>query len=116
MCLVGVVSIKLAVFFMIHWTSLRTQIDGTLILTSPLTDHTPFSDKNRVLFGNPDHNPRTLLVICVLLWLPVHVFIQVPLSFLNKLTPAMRQWWTIKSDNYDTILFFKVLYMYMYIY
>ena len=35
-------------------------------------------------------------------------FLQVPSSFLNKLTPAMRQWWTIKSENYDTILFFKV--------
>ena len=34
--------------------------------------------------------------------------LQVPTSFLNKLTPAMRQWWTIKSENYDTILFFKV--------
>lgn len=33
---------------------------------------------------------------------------QVPGDFLRKQTPAMKQWWTIKSENFDTILFFKV--------
>ncbi|XP_035775610.1 probable DNA mismatch repair protein Msh6 [Anopheles albimanus] len=32
----------------------------------------------------------------------------VPESFLNTLTPAMRQWWEIKSQHYDCVLFFKV--------
>ncbi|RMX47670.1 hypothetical protein pdam_00013626 [Pocillopora damicornis] len=34
----------------------------------------------------------------------------VPSSFLNSkdATPAMKQWWQLKSDNFDTILFFKV--------
>ena len=45
---------------------------------------------------SPDHaeyDPQTLYV---------------PESFLNSLTPAMRQWWVIKSQNYDSVLFFKV--------
>lgn len=32
----------------------------------------------------------------------------VPAEYLNTLTPAMRQWWIIKSSNYDCVLFFKV--------
>uniref|UniRef100_A0A182K008 DNA mismatch repair protein n=1 Tax=Anopheles christyi TaxID=43041 RepID=A0A182K008_9DIPT len=32
----------------------------------------------------------------------------VPDSFLNTLTPAMRQWWILKSKNFDCVLFFKV--------
>ena len=50
-------------------------------------------DKNGNRFSDPDFNPRTLLV---------------PSVFLKKLTPAMRQWWEIKIDNFDTVLMFKV--------
>ncbi|KAL5256929.1 hypothetical protein ACHWQZ_G012010 [Mnemiopsis leidyi] len=34
--------------------------------------------------------------------------LHVPLDFLSKCTPGMRQWWEIKSKNFDLILFFKV--------
>ncbi|RUS83473.1 hypothetical protein EGW08_008789 [Elysia chlorotica] len=50
-------------------------------------------DDTRKLKSDPDYNPKTL---------------HVPESFLNKQTPAMRQWWELKSKHYDTILFFKV--------
>ncbi|XP_043480249.1 probable DNA mismatch repair protein Msh6 [Leptopilina heterotoma] len=40
-----------------------------------------------------NYNPRT-----------VHV----PNDFLNNQTPAMRQWWKLKSKNFDCVLFFKV--------
>lgn len=42
---------------------------------------------------NPDYDPSTL---------------HVPLDFLNKQTPAIRQWWVFKAKNFDTILFFKM--------
>ena len=32
----------------------------------------------------------------------------VPRDFMKKQTPAQAQWWEIKSDNMDAILFFKV--------
>ncbi|KAH9424362.1 DNA mismatch repair protein msh6 [Dermatophagoides pteronyssinus] len=32
----------------------------------------------------------------------------IPNDFLEQQTPAMRQWWELKSQNYDTILFFKM--------
>uniref|UniRef100_A0A182N517 DNA mismatch repair protein n=1 Tax=Anopheles dirus TaxID=7168 RepID=A0A182N517_9DIPT len=32
----------------------------------------------------------------------------VPEAHLNSLTPAMRQWWILKSKNFDCVLFFKV--------
>ncbi len=55
-------------------------------------------DKNgkfRLISGepNPDYDPSTL-------W--------VPESFLNNQTPAHRQWWTFKSNYFDTVLFFKM--------
>lgn len=42
---------------------------------------------------DPDYNPRTL---------------RLPESFLKDQTPAMAQWWQFKSENMDTVLFFKV--------
>lgn len=42
---------------------------------------------------DPQYNPRTLYV---------------PDSFLKGLTPAMYQWWKLKSDHFDCVLFFKV--------
>ncbi|XP_033224554.1 probable DNA mismatch repair protein Msh6 isoform X2 [Belonocnema kinseyi] len=43
--------------------------------------------------GHPDYDSRTLYV---------------PHEFLNNQTPAMRQWWELKSKHFDCILFFKV--------
>ncbi|XP_014673632.1 PREDICTED: DNA mismatch repair protein Msh6-like isoform X2 [Priapulus caudatus] len=40
-----------------------------------------------------DYDPRTLYV---------------PEHFLKTATPALRQWWGMKSNHFDTILFFKV--------
>lgn len=51
------------------------------------------TDKNRRRPNHPEYNPRTLYV---------------PHTFLKTETPAMHQWWTFKSDNMDTVLFFKV--------
>lgn len=42
---------------------------------------------------HPDYNPRTLFV---------------PPQAKKEETPAMQQWWDIKSKNMDTVLFFKV--------
>lgn len=43
--------------------------------------------------GDPEYDPRTLYV---------------PPEFIKKETPAMVQWWEVKSRNMDTVLFFKV--------
>lgn len=48
-------------------------------------------NKNRP--SHPEYDPRTLYV---------------PQDFLNGLTPAIRQWWVLKSQHFDTVLFFKV--------
>lgn len=50
-------------------------------------------DASGRLPGHPEFNPRTL---------------SVPESFKGKLTPAMRQWWEMKAEHFDVILFFKV--------
>ncbi|KAG7393585.1 DNA mismatch repair protein msh6 [Phytophthora pseudosyringae] len=42
---------------------------------------------------SPDYDPRTL---------------KVPAEFMKKETPAMVQWWAVKAQNMDTVLFFKV--------
>ncbi|XP_017065755.1 probable DNA mismatch repair protein Msh6 [Drosophila eugracilis] len=34
--------------------------------------------------------------------------LHVPEKFLNGLSPGVRQWWVLKSDNFDCVLFFKV--------
>ncbi|KAK0396739.1 hypothetical protein QR680_001834 [Steinernema hermaphroditum] len=43
--------------------------------------------------SHPDYDPKTLFV---------------PEAFMKKQTPGHKQWWTLKSQNFDTILFFKV--------
>lgn len=50
-------------------------------------------DASGRLPDHPEFNPRTL---------------SVPESFKAKLTPAMRQWWEMKAEHFDVILFFKV--------
>jgi DNA mismatch repair protein MSH6 len=48
-------------------------------------------DKNRP--DHPAYNPRSVYV---------------PVDFLQKQTPGMKQWWLLKAVNMDTVLFFKV--------
>ncbi|CAD5111108.1 DgyrCDS451 [Dimorphilus gyrociliatus] len=43
--------------------------------------------------SHPDYDPKTL---------------HVPKAFLDKQTPAMRQWWQFKSNHLDVILLFKM--------
>jgi DNA mismatch repair protein MSH6 len=50
-------------------------------------------DKNKNRPGHPDYDSRTL---------------HVPEDFLIKQTPAMNQWWKLKSNYLDCIFFFKV--------
>ncbi|ODM94564.1 DNA mismatch repair protein Msh6 [Orchesella cincta] len=50
-------------------------------------------DANRRKQTHPDYDPRTLYV---------------PPEYFNSKSPAMRQWWEMKSKHFDTILFFKV--------
>ncbi|XP_065063209.1 DNA mismatch repair protein Msh6-like [Rhopilema esculentum] len=52
-------------------------------------------DKNGKLHTDPNYDKKTLLI---------------PDSFLKskEVTPALRQWWYLKRDLYDTILFFKL--------
>ncbi|XP_077990692.1 DNA mismatch repair protein Msh6-like [Glandiceps talaboti] len=50
-------------------------------------------DKKKRLHTDPDYDPRT---------------IHVPDIFLGSCTPAMRQWWDMKSNNFDAVLFFKM--------
>ncbi|KAI3384099.1 hypothetical protein SNEBB_006452 [Seison nebaliae] len=42
---------------------------------------------------HPNYDPSTLFI---------------PSSFIKSLTPGMTQWWKIKSENFDKLLFFKV--------
>lgn len=42
---------------------------------------------------HPDYDPKTLYV---------------PSEFLKKQTPTQKQWWLIKQDHFDTLLFFKM--------
>ena len=50
-------------------------------------------DKNQHRPDHPQYNPRSC---------------HVPPSFLKEQTPGMAQWWILKQDNMDTVLFFKV--------
>ncbi|KAG3121078.1 DNA mismatch repair protein [Phytophthora idaei] len=55
--------------------------------------HEKRRDINGSTPDSPDYDPRTL---------------KIPPEFLKKETPAMVQWWEVKSRNMDTVLFFKV--------
>ncbi|CAG9855365.1 unnamed protein product [Phyllotreta striolata] len=50
-------------------------------------------DINKRKPDHPEYDSRTLFV---------------PEKFLSGLTPAMRQWWELKSRHMDSVLFFKV--------
>ncbi|KAM4043087.1 DNA mismatch repair protein Msh6 isoform 2-T2 [Anomaloglossus baeobatrachus] len=50
-------------------------------------------DAKRRRQNDDDYDPGTLLV---------------PDDFLNKCTPGMRKWWQLKSQHFDTVIFYKV--------
>ncbi|XP_025192945.1 DNA mismatch repair protein Msh6 [Melanaphis sacchari] len=50
-------------------------------------------DANKKSPSDPNYNPRTLYV---------------PEDFKMTLTPGVRQWWELKAQHFDCILFFKV--------
>lgn len=50
-------------------------------------------DANRNRPSDENYDPKTLYV---------------PEDYLDTLTPAMRQWWNLKSKHMDSIIFFKV--------
>lgn len=50
-------------------------------------------DLGRKKQGDDNYDPTTLYV---------------PDDFLNKCTPGMRKWWQLKSQNFDTVIFYKV--------
>ncbi|GAB6029645.1 DNA mismatch repair protein msh6 [Chamberlinius hualienensis] len=50
-------------------------------------------DANKRPLSHPDYDPKTL---------------HVPDSYKKSLTPALKQWWEVKAQHFDTILFFKV--------
>eukprot|EP00079_Xenopus_tropicalis_P010511 XP_002935421.2 PREDICTED: DNA mismatch repair protein Msh6 [Xenopus tropicalis] len=50
-------------------------------------------DLKRKKQNDADYDPSTLYV---------------PDDFLNKCTPGMRKWWQLKSQNFDTVIFYKV--------
>ncbi|XP_071562945.1 probable DNA mismatch repair protein Msh6 [Temnothorax nylanderi] len=50
-------------------------------------------DINRKTPKDPDYDPKTL---------------HVPTDFLNNQTPAMRQWWELKSKHFDCVFFYKI--------
>lgn len=50
-------------------------------------------DRKRRRQTDDDYDPTTLYV---------------PEDFLNKVTPGMRRWWQLKSEMFDTVIFYKV--------
>ena len=50
-------------------------------------------DKHRNAVGDPDYDPRTLYI---------------PDAEYKKMTPGQSQYWQIKSENMDIVLFFKM--------
>ena len=50
-------------------------------------------DKKQRKRDHPDYDATTL---------------HVPESFLKEQTPAQHQWWKLKSQHFDTVLFFKM--------
>lgn len=50
-------------------------------------------DKNKRRPNDPKYDPTTLYVTD---------------KYLSELTPGMRQWWELKSEHFDSVVFFKV--------
>ncbi|VDL59976.1 unnamed protein product [Hymenolepis diminuta] len=62
-------------------------------LTYPFLQPERIKDASGRRPNHPDYDSKTLFV---------------PEDFLRKQSPGLRQWWTLKSQNYDTLLFFKM--------
>ena len=88
----------------LHASSVKTDLSPDLpdgVFSAGTHEHHSWSflrqenrrDKAGRSSKDPLFNPRTL---------------HVPASVLNDFTPALRQWMEFKSDNMDTVLFFKV--------
>jgi ribosomal protein S16 len=56
-------------------------------------------DKNGKYVEDVGYNPRTLFLTE---------------SFIKSQTPAMAQWWSFKAENMDTVLFFKVFFLFFF--
>ncbi|XP_059215090.1 DNA mismatch repair protein Msh6 isoform X2 [Centropristis striata] len=50
-------------------------------------------DRKRRRQSEEDYDPTTLYV---------------PEDFINRVTPGMRRWWQLKSEMFDTVIFYKV--------
>ena len=62
-------------------------------LCYPFLQEQKIKDKNGRRPDDPCYDVRTVFV---------------PESHLNAQTPGQRQWWELKRDNFDTVLFFKM--------
>ena len=62
-------------------------------LNYPFLQEDKIKDKNGRRPNDPKYDVRSVFV---------------PESHLNTQTPGQRQWWELKSDNFDTVLFFKM--------
>ena len=62
-------------------------------LNYPFLQEDKIKDKNGRRPNDPEYDARSVFV---------------PESHLNTQTPGQRQWWELKSDNFDTVLFFKM--------
>lgn len=77
-------------------------------------------DANRKLPSDPNYNPRTVFIpeefkqkltpvkIQLLITVSILCFILMYFVQYNFLFQAVRQWWELKSQHFDCILFFKV--------
>ena len=62
-------------------------------LSLPFLHENKIKDKNGRRPTDPDYDSRTVFV---------------PESHLSDQTPGQRQWWELMSENFDTVLFFKM--------
>ena len=81
---------KLAMFGASGMSSQTVQYGHT---TLPFLRPDNIKDADKRPRNHPDYDPRTLYV---------------PPDFLLKQTPAQQQWWDLKSQHYDVVLFFKM--------
>ena len=62
-------------------------------ISYPFLQASAIRDKNGRKPDHPDYDSTTLYI---------------PESFLSQQTPAQRQWWDLKMNHYDKVLFFKM--------
>ncbi|XP_011874515.1 PREDICTED: probable DNA mismatch repair protein Msh6 [Vollenhovia emeryi] len=79
----------------------QTQTVSNGLAATPTWPHLKFEflqpekikDIHRRTPKDPDYDPKTLYV---------------PVDFLNNQTPAMKQWWDLKSKHFDCVFFYKI--------